>query len=85
MSKAKSPKPAAIRAAREVSGLTQTQAAALVYSTLKTWQDWESGRHWMHAGLWELWLIKAFDMTWREVTQDKGSKCSSNAANAVRK
>lgn len=55
------PKPAVIKAARELAGLTQTAAAALVYSTMRTWQDWEaegdSNRR-MHPAIWELWLIK---------------------------
>lgn len=53
------PKPEAIRAAREAAGLTQTEAADLVYSTLRTWQDWEAGIARMHPGLWELFTIKA--------------------------
>ncbi|WP_407058382.1 helix-turn-helix domain-containing protein [Zoogloea oleivorans] len=38
------PAPAEIRAAREAAGLTQSQAAALIHSTLRTWQDWEAGK-----------------------------------------
>lgn len=52
------PKPEEIKAAREASGLTQTEAANLVYSTLRTWQDWEAGIARMHAGLWELFKLK---------------------------
>jgi putative transcriptional regulator len=55
------PKPAEIKAAREAAGLTQTEAAEVIYSTLRTWQDWEAegdARRRMHPGLWELWLIK---------------------------
>lgn len=55
------PKPAQIKAAREAAGLTQTAAAELVYSTLRTWQDWEAEgdtNRRMHPGLWELWLLK---------------------------
>lgn len=53
-----SPTPAAILAAREAASLTQAGAAALVHSTLRTWQDWEAGKARMHAGLWELFCIK---------------------------
>ena len=58
MERALTPTPAQIRAARELVGLTQTEAATLIYSKLRTWQDWESGKAAMHAGLWELFCIK---------------------------
>lgn len=53
------PTPAQIVAARESAGLTQTAAATLVYSTLRTWQDWEAGKARMHPGLFELFNIKS--------------------------
>jgi putative transcriptional regulator len=53
------PNPAAIRAAREAAGLSQTSAGALVHSALRTWQQWEAGARRMHSGLWELFRIKA--------------------------
>lgn len=52
------PLPDDVRAAREASGLTQTAAAAVIYSTLRTWQDWESGSRRMHPAMLELFLIK---------------------------
>lgn len=52
------PNPEAIRAAREAAGLTQTAAAALVYSTCRAWQKWEGGEARMHPGMFELFLIK---------------------------
>lgn len=52
------PAPAAIRAARESAALTQTAAAALVGSKLRTWQDWESGTAAINAAAWELFLLK---------------------------
>lgn len=45
--------------ARTARGLTQTEAAALIHSTLRTWQDWEAGIARMHPGLWELFQKKA--------------------------
>ena len=57
------PTPEEIRAARQRAGLTQTQAAAMVYATLRTWQAWEgaegsgSSRK-MHPAIWELWRLK---------------------------
>jgi putative transcriptional regulator len=53
-----SPTPEEIKTARQGEGLSQTAAASLIYSTLRTWQDWEAGIAKMHAGLWELFLIK---------------------------
>ncbi|ELI8047065.1 TPA: helix-turn-helix domain-containing protein [Yersinia enterocolitica] len=53
-------KPAAvdIKKYREAKGLTQTEAAQLIFSKYRTWQDWESGKASMHPGLWELFLLK---------------------------
>jgi DNA-binding transcriptional regulator YiaG len=65
---AANPDPATIRRARERAGLTQTEAAALVHSTCRRWQQWEAEREAraegrtenarMHPGLWELFRIK---------------------------
>lgn len=61
---ASNPAPDEVRAAREAAGLTQKQAAALVYASLRNWQQWEQGEgassaRRMHPGLWELFRIKA--------------------------
>ena len=53
------PEPAAIRKAREDAKLTQTAAAALIHSTLRTWQQWEAGDRRMHPGLFELFRLKS--------------------------
>lgn len=52
------PSPEEIREFRTAAGLSQTAAALLIYSTKRTWQDWEAGVAKMHPGLWELFLIK---------------------------
>lgn len=52
------PEPQDIKVARTAAGLSQTAAAALIYSTLRTWQDWEAGKAKMHPGLWELFRSK---------------------------
>ncbi len=65
------PTPAQVREARENAmvpgkaerGATQTEAAAIVYSTLRTWQNWENERdpkeqRPMHPAIFELFLIK---------------------------
>lgn len=57
-SPAANPTPEQIRAAREAAGLTQTAAAAIIYSTLRAWQDWEAGARRMHPQMWEAWRFK---------------------------
>lgn len=52
------PNPQLIRETRDAAGLSQTAAATLIHSTMRTWQDWEAGIAKMHPGLWELFLIK---------------------------
>jgi len=53
------PAPGAIKAAREVAGLTQSAAAALLYKTCRAWQQWEAGVRRMDVAYWELFLLKA--------------------------
>jgi DNA (cytosine-5)-methyltransferase 1 len=43
---------------REVAGLTQAEAGALIHGTLRAWQDYEGGQRRLHPGLWELFQIK---------------------------
>lgn len=53
------PTPAEVVAAREAAGLTQTAAAAKIYTTLRTWQAWEAHtKRKMHPAIYELFLIK---------------------------
>lgn len=57
------PTPAEVRAARERAGLTQTEAAAVIYGTLRAWQNWENDQdpneqRRMSPGLFELFLAK---------------------------
>lgn len=61
---ARNPSPAEVRADREAAGLTQAQAAALVYASLRNWQQWEqsegaSSARRMHPAIWELFRVKA--------------------------
>lgn len=58
---ASNPTPGEILAARTNIGLTQAQAADLIYAAVRTWQQWEAGDRRMHPGLWELFLIKTKD------------------------
>ncbi len=57
-SDARNPRPEEIRAARDAAGLTQTEAGALIYCELRTWQDWEGGQRRMHPAFWELFRMK---------------------------
>lgn len=47
-----------ILTAREAVGLTQEQAARLIYSTASAWQRWEGGERTMHPAMFELFLLK---------------------------
>jgi putative transcriptional regulator len=66
---AANPAPADVRAAREAAGLTQTQAAHLIHSTLRAWQEWEAANRRMHAGLWELFLLKTHRLRQKRLRQ----------------
>lgn len=62
-SRQQSPLPEDVRKAREVSGLTQKQAGAVIYGTEKGWQNYEAAltageSRRMHPGLFELFLLK---------------------------
>ncbi len=60
----KTPTPAEIRAARDAAGLTQTEAADLVHSTCRSWQQWEAdpsdaaNHRRMHPAFFELFTLK---------------------------
>lgn len=51
----RNPDPAEIRAAREAAGLTQTQAAEIVWGNLRSWQNWEAGATRMHPAIFWAW------------------------------
>lgn len=57
-SASRNPKPSDIRAARDAAKLTQTQAADLVHTTVRVWQQWEAGDRAMHPAFWELFRSK---------------------------
>jgi DNA-binding transcriptional regulator YiaG len=53
------PTPVEVREAREAAGLTQREAAELVYlGHAKRWSEIERGVQTMHAAVWELFCIK---------------------------
>lgn len=47
-----------IRDARSNAGLTQAEAAAMVYASDRAWRYWESGVNTMPVSLWELFQLK---------------------------
>ena len=53
-----SPSTDEIKKARTDAGLTQTQAAAKIYKSLRAWQQWEAGLRAMDPALFELFRIK---------------------------
>lgn len=53
-----SPSPSEVKQFRMDVGITQTQAAALIYKKCRTWQQYESGGRKMDLAFWELFLIK---------------------------
>jgi DNA-binding transcriptional regulator YiaG len=52
------PSPTEVKDARHRAGLTQSQAAALVGVSLRSWQYWEEGGRQMQSSKWELFQIK---------------------------
>jgi len=53
------PNPSEIREARKLLGITQAEAAKMVHSTCRVWQQWEAGDRKMHPAFWELFRIKS--------------------------
>ena len=53
------PTPEQIKQTRKDAGLTQTQAAELIYKARISWQQYESGARQMDRALFELFMIKA--------------------------
>jgi len=54
-----SPAAAEIAAARTAAGLTQREAADLVMSSLRSWEEWEAGRTRMPPVAWAWFVEKA--------------------------
>jgi len=63
-SPAANPHSSEISAARVRLGLTQQEAADLLYLTLRAWQRYEYGERRMHPALWELFKIKTGMLPW---------------------
>jgi len=52
------PFPAEISQTREEAGQTQSEAAACILVSVRTWQDYEQGRRKMPPGLWEYYCLQ---------------------------
>lgn len=54
------PRPEELRKYREAAGLTQEQAATLIYTSPRNWQNWEQGHgdRRMPASAFELFMLK---------------------------
>lgn len=80
-SAARNPKPAEIRAAREAAGLTQTEAAELVYCHINTWQQWESDEpgtaRRMHPAFWDLFRRRVAELPERYPKTEEHIETSS--------
>lgn len=61
------PSPEDVKDARQQTELTQEAAAESIYSTLRAWQDWESGARKMHPALFELFQLKHGIVSIRDV------------------
>ncbi len=53
------PNPSDILEVRKNLGITQTDAANMLHTTCRVWQQWEAGKRKMHPAFWELFRIKA--------------------------
>ena len=56
--KQKPPAPAEIVSMRNAAGLTQEQAATLIYQSRATWINWETGFSKMNPAFFELFCLK---------------------------
>jgi DNA-binding transcriptional regulator YiaG len=65
------PSPLEISAARAAAGLTQAEAAALVYADIRTWQRWEGDERAMHPAIFELFMIKTGQVSARRTNTVK--------------
>jgi DNA-binding transcriptional regulator YiaG len=53
-----SPTPEQIKDLRTKAGRTQAECAAMLHTSLRSYQQWEAGDRRMHPAFWELLNIK---------------------------
>lgn len=80
----KNPTTSEIRQARESAGLSQTEAARLVHSALRTWQQWEAepgsaSHRKMHPAFWELFELKIAKRILKLKERLSGKTCGNRA------
>jgi DNA (cytosine-5)-methyltransferase 1 len=51
------PSAADVKAARALTGLSQSKASERIGAALRTWQSWEGGERTMPAAKWKLFLM----------------------------
>ncbi len=52
------PTPEKIKATRIASGLTQAEAAKLIFGAMRSWQDYEAGKRKMHPAIFAFFLLR---------------------------
>lgn len=56
------PTAAQIKARRRIMKLSQTEAAKMLHTECRVWQQWESGARKMHPAFWELFRRKCAEL-----------------------
>jgi len=51
------PTPEQIRVARYGAHHTQLEAGAMIFASMRSWQDYESGARRMHPAIWAWYLV----------------------------
>lgn len=67
-SPARNPTPEEIRRVRESADLTQVEAARLIYTSARAWQQWEAGERRMHPAWWTLFRLRVGVLTLAQLT-----------------
>lgn len=57
------PDPTSVLGERINAGITQQQAAEMLYTDIRTYQRWEYGDSRMHPAIWALFLIRTNRLT----------------------
>ena len=74
------PTPDQIKAARQKAGMTQTQAADVIYKKVLAWQRYESGDRAMDYALYELFLLKTSQIDIAQSRETRAELLSAKCA-----
>ena len=66
------PTPADVKSARAAAGMTQTQAAQIIYKKVLAWQRYESGDRAMDYALYELFQLKTGQIDIAQLRETRG-------------